>query len=115
MILKCLSASHLTSVKFHKNISNGFQSLERTQFCDRQMVRQTDIYGKNNTSLILKGGDIIQSIHAQKGIEDNNDENKKNIAYLCMDEQTLEEVEYKHIQTDLNATKKDILDMVLTL
>ena len=27
------------SLKFHKNISNGFQSTKQTPFCDRQMDR----------------------------------------------------------------------------
>ena len=44
------SACHLLvvniSIKFCKNISNGFQVIGRTQFCNRQ----TDVHGKNNVS-----------------------------------------------------------------
>ena len=43
-------------MKFHEDISNGFNVTERTRFCDRETDRQTDDPGKNNMSPNPKGG-----------------------------------------------------------
>ena len=43
------------SIKFHENISNDFQVVERTQFSDRQTDRRADNQGKNNMSAPFHG------------------------------------------------------------
>ena len=48
-------------MKFRRNISNGYQVIERTQFCDRQTDRQMDrrTQGENNMSPDPSMEDII--------------------------------------------------------
>ena len=43
-------------MKFLEDSLNGFQDIERTRFCDRQMDGQTDAWGKKINLPTLKGG-----------------------------------------------------------
>ena len=58
--LRFLSSAHplivlYTFVKFHENISIGFQVTEQTQTHNRQMERQTDRLGRKYVSWTLLG------------------------------------------------------------
>ena len=43
------------SMKFHENILNGFQVIERTRFCDGSKDRRTNNQGKMSPSLSVGG------------------------------------------------------------